>query len=70
MIKFSTRMQGCHNKFQGGHLFSRVHVNGYTPSIILDGYGIVGMNSDLYVGTKSGQCLIYTVVNDLPDKMV
>ena len=57
IVKFSAGMQGGHDNFCSGLLFSRVHINRNAAAIVYHRYGIVQVNGDLMKATGKNTSL-------------
>ena len=70
LIEFTTCVKHGHDDLQGAHMLLGMNINGDTAAIILDRDGPVGVDRQLYMGTKSSQCLIDRIVYRLVDQLM
>ena len=70
LAELSSGMKHRQHDFEGRTLLLLVHPCRYASAVILDRYGIVMIDSHLYIRTEPGKCLIDTVVHNLVYKMV
>src|SRR5580704_11221790 len=65
--ELAARVQPGHDELDAGQLGLALVVDGDAAAVVPDLGGSVGVQDDLYPGAVTGECLIYRVVEDLPE---
>ena len=68
--EFTARVQHGEHHLQSRFALFLVKIDRDTPPVVLHGDGVVFVYRDLYVGTVTGQCLVYRVVHYFVYQMV
>ena len=69
-VEFTTGVKYGHNHFECRFLFFLMEIYRDTSTVILYGDWIIFVNSNFYVWTVTGQCLVYRVVYNFVYQMV
>jgi hypothetical protein len=70
MVEFTAGVKSGHDHLEGRFLFVGMFLGGDAAAVVGDGYGIILVQFDNYVITKTGHGFVHGVIHHLVDHMV